>query len=147
MSVTIPAPICQVVTGMCESELVFRSFSIFLSLFKGKQGLYQQINIQKKSLTIQQFRDLANTDRYQTPKHFDYEDLERKYWKNITYVAPIYGADVSGSLTDEDCNEWNINRLGTILDYVNQDYGIQIDGVNTAYVTSFSKCSNFSSTR
>lgn len=114
MSISIPAPICQVVTG--------------------KQGLYQQINIQKKSLTIQQFRDLANTDRYQTPKHFDYEDLERKYWKNITYVAPIYGADVSGSLTDEDCNEWNINRLGTILDYVNQDYGIQIDGVNTAYV-------------
>lgn len=55
---TIPAPICQVVTG--------------------KQGLYQQINIQKKSLSIQQFRDLANTDRYQTPKHFDYEDLERK---------------------------------------------------------------------
>lgn len=29
---------------------------------------------------------------------------------------------------------WNINRLGTILDYVNEDYGIQIDGVNTAYL-------------
>lgn len=114
LAITIPAPICQVVTG--------------------KQGLYQQINIQKKPLSVQQFRDLANTDRYTTPKHFDYEDLERKYWKNITYVAPIYGADVSGTLTDEDCDEWNINRLGTILDYVNQDYGIQIDGVNTAYL-------------
>ena len=114
IDVTIPAPICQVVTG--------------------KQGVYQQINIQKKALTIQQFRDLANTDRYQTPKHFDYEDLERKYWKNITYVAPIYGADVSGSLTDESQDVWNINKLGTILDYVNADYGIQIDGVNTAYL-------------
>lgn len=40
--------------------------------------------------------------RFQTPKHFDYEDLERKYWKNITYVPPIYGADVSGSLTDPE---------------------------------------------
>lgn len=29
---------------------------------------------------------------------------------------------------------WNINRLGTILDYVNKDYNIQIDGVNTAYL-------------
>lgn len=58
MSISIPAPICQVVTG--------------------KQGLYQQINIQKKSLTIQQFRDLALSERYQTPRHFDYEDLERK---------------------------------------------------------------------
>lgn len=36
--------------------------------------------------------------RYQTPKHFDYDDLERKYWKNITYIAPIYGADVAGML-------------------------------------------------
>lgn len=84
LDVTIPAPICQVVTG--------------------KQGLYQQINIQKKSMTVQQYRDLANSERYATPRHFDYEDLERKYWKNITYVAPIYGADVSGSLTDDDVN-------------------------------------------
>ncbi|KAF5286956.1 hypothetical protein FQR65_LT12415 [Abscondita terminalis] len=114
LDVTIPAPICQVVTG--------------------KQGLYQQINIQKKSMTVQQYHDLATSDRYNTPRHFDYEDLERKYWKNITYVAPIYGADVSGSLTDPLVNEWNINRLGTILDYVNEDYGISIEGVNTAYL-------------
>ncbi|XP_037806126.1 serine-rich adhesin for platelets-like isoform X4 [Lucilia sericata] len=114
LKITIPAPICQVVTG--------------------KQGLYQQINIQKKPLTVKQFSELASTERYQTPKHFDYEDLERKYWKNITYVAPIYGADVSGSITDPDQNSWNINHLGTILDYVNEDYGIQIDGVNTAYL-------------
>ncbi|XP_077271581.1 lysine-specific demethylase 4C isoform X4 [Temnothorax americanus] len=110
----IPAPICQVVTG--------------------KQGLYQQINIQKKSMTVEEYSKLANSDRYATPRHFDYEDLERKYWKNITYVAPIYGADVSGSLTDPDVKEWNINHLGTILDYVNKDYGISIDGVNTAYL-------------
>lgn len=84
LNVTIPAPICQVVTG--------------------KQGLYQQINIQKKAMTVQQYRDLANSERYATPRHFDYEDLERKYWKNITYVAPIYGADVSGSITDPDVN-------------------------------------------
>ncbi|XP_075167176.1 uncharacterized protein LOC142239280 isoform X2 [Haematobia irritans] len=114
LKITIPAPICQVVTG--------------------KQGLYQQINIQKKPLTVKQFSELANTERYSAPKHFDYEDLERKYWKNITYVAPIYGADVSGSITDPDQDSWNINRLGTILDYVNEDYGIQIDGVNTAYL-------------
>lgn len=29
---------------------------------------------------------------------------------------------------------WNINKLGTILDYVNEDYGISIEGVNTAYL-------------
>jgi len=84
LNVTIPAQICQVVTG--------------------KQGCYQQINIQKKPLTVKQFSELASTERYATPKHFDFEDLERKYWKNITYVAPIYGADVSGSITDTDQN-------------------------------------------
>ncbi|XP_053668490.1 probable lysine-specific demethylase 4B [Anopheles marshallii] len=114
LDLTIPAPICQVVAG--------------------KQGLYQQINIQKNPLTVKQFAELANTERYATPKHFDFEDLERKYWKNITYVAPIYGADVCGSITDKDCNIWNINHLGTILDYVDEDYGISIDGVNTAYL-------------
>ncbi|KAI5700656.1 hypothetical protein M8J75_001686 [Diaphorina citri] len=111
---SIPAPICQVVTG--------------------KQGLYQQINIQKRQMTVREYGAMANKPRYATPKHFDYEDLERKYWKNITYVSPIYGADVSGSITDEDVNVWNINHLGTILDYVNEDYGISIDGVNTAYL-------------
>ncbi|XP_041782635.1 uncharacterized protein LOC121599148 [Anopheles merus] len=114
LDITIPSPICQVVAG--------------------KQGLYQQINIQKNPLTVKQFAELANTERYATPKHFDFEDLERKYWKNITYVAPIYGADVCGSITDKDCNIWNINHLGTILDFVDEDYGISIDGVNTAYL-------------
>lgn len=55
-------------------------------------------------MTVQQYCELANSERYNTPRHFDYEDLERKYWKNITYVAPIYGADVSGSLTDATVN-------------------------------------------
>lgn len=112
--IQIPAPICQVVTG--------------------KDGLYQQINIQKKLMTVKQLAELAKTERFATPAHENYDDLEEKYWNNITYVAPIYGADVSGSLTDPECKEWNINQLNTILDYVNSDYGIQIDGVNTAYL-------------
>ncbi|XP_069693616.1 lysine-specific demethylase 4C-like isoform X5 [Periplaneta americana] len=114
ININIPAPICQVVDG--------------------KPGLYTQINVQKKSMTVKEYHDMAISPRYRTPNHFDYEDLERTYWKKIMYGSPIYGADVSGSLTDQDVNVWNINRLGTILDYVNEDYGISIDGVNTAYL-------------
>lgn len=114
LNITIPSPICQVVTG--------------------KQGLFQQINIQKKAMTVKQFAVMANSAKYCTPRHTNYDDLERKYWKNVTYVAPIYGADVNGSITDPDVKEWNINHLGTILDFVNSDYGIEIDGVNTAYL-------------
>uniref|UniRef100_A0A0A9XHP2 [histone H3]-trimethyl-L-lysine(9) demethylase n=1 Tax=Lygus hesperus TaxID=30085 RepID=A0A0A9XHP2_LYGHE len=114
IDIKIPAPICQVVTG--------------------KQGLYQQINIQKKPMTVPEYQRLASSAKYCTPPHDDFEELERKYWKNISYSPPIYGADVSGTLTDDNVNEWNINRLGTILDYVNADYGISIEGVNTAYL-------------
>jgi len=125
---------------------------------QGKQGLYQQLNIQKKAMTVEDYRNLAESEKFRTPNHFDYGDLERKYWKNIIYKSPIYGADVSGSITDKDVDVgiyslkypnlyfisfeyiffkfkvWNINKLGTILDYVNKDYGISIEGVNTAYL-------------
>jgi [histone H3]-trimethyl-L-lysine9/36 demethylase len=37
-------------------------------------------------------------------------------------------------LTDKDVTVWNVNKLDTILDYVEKDYGISIDGVNTAYL-------------
>jgi hypothetical protein len=43
----------------------------------------------------------AVVPRYCTPRHQDFDDLERKYWKNLTFVSPIYGADISGSLYDD----------------------------------------------
>lgn len=41
--IIIPAPICQVVTG--------------------KQGLYQQINIQQKQMTIKEYKELAENPK------------------------------------------------------------------------------------
>ncbi|EDX06088.1 probable lysine-specific demethylase 4A [Drosophila simulans] len=115
INMTIPAPICQVVTGA--------------------HGVYQQINIQqRRQMTLRQFMEKANSELHQTPRHFDYDDLERKYWKNITYISPLYAADVKGSLSDEELDVWNIGRLDTILNLVNTDYNIIIDGVNTAYL-------------
>ncbi|CAG5121108.1 unnamed protein product [Candidula unifasciata] len=114
LDLMIPAPIEQVVTG--------------------QQGLYTQYNVQKKAMHVKEFEKLANSSRYCTPKHYDYEDLERKYWKNVAFSAAIYGADITGSLTDDDQDHWNINRLGTILDHVKNDLGILIEGVCTAYL-------------
>ncbi|KAK0144138.1 Lysine-specific demethylase 4B [Merluccius polli] len=110
----IPAPIMQVVTG--------------------QSGLFTQYNIQKKSMTVSEYRTLANSNKYCTPRHKDFDDLERKYWKNLTFVSPIYGADVSGSIYDPDIEEWNIGRLNTLLDMVEQECGIVIEGVNTPYM-------------
>ncbi|XP_055284216.1 lysine-specific demethylase 4C isoform X4 [Moschus berezovskii] len=110
----IPAPIQQMVTG--------------------QSGLFTQYNIQKKAMTVKEFRQLANSGKYCTPRYLDYEDLERKYWKNLTFVAPIYGADINGSIYDEGVDEWNIARLNTVLDVVEEECGISIEGVNTPYL-------------
>ncbi|CAK9303105.1 unnamed protein product [Gordionus sp. m RMFG-2023] len=74
--------------------------------------------------------------RYRTPAFSDYDDLERKYWANAPYNNAIYGADVSGSLMDNPAHteDWNINKLGTILDDVERDCQVRIEGVNTAYL-------------
>ncbi|CAH2292889.1 lysine-specific demethylase 4B isoform X1 [Pelobates cultripes] len=110
----IPAPIQQVVTG--------------------QSGLFTQYNIQKKAMTVGEYRKLANSDKYCTPRHQDFDDLERKYWKNLTFMSPIYGADISGSLYDSGINLWKIAGLNTLLDMVEHECGIIIEGVNTPYL-------------
>jgi jumonji domain-containing protein 2 len=49
-------------------------------------------------------------------------------------MPPLYGADISGSLTDPDQPYWNISNLGTILDDIRDEYHLKIEGVNTAYL-------------
>ncbi|XP_041790844.1 lysine-specific demethylase 4A isoform X2 [Chelmon rostratus] len=110
----IPAPIQQVVTG--------------------QSGLFTQYNIQKKPMTVYEFRKTSNMDKFCNPRYGDFEELERKFWKNLTFNPPLYGADVGGTLYDPDVTEWNIGRLNTILDTVESESGIKIKGVNTPYL-------------
>ena len=61
------------------------------------------------------------------------EDLERKYWANITINRALYAADVEGSVSDEELDVCNMRRLGTILDRTMAEElpGKRIPGVNT----------------
>lgn len=58
------------------------------------------------------------------------EELERIYWKTLTYAPPLYGADLLGTLFSEDTEMWNLNKLPNLLDVL----GSKIPGVNTAYL-------------
>jgi hypothetical protein len=58
------------------------------------------------------------------------EELERTYWKTLTYAPPLYGADMLGTLFDEKTEEWNLNKLPNLLDVL----GTKVPGVNTAYL-------------
>ena len=100
----------------------------------GRAGVFTQYHKKKKAMTVAEYRRLANTEKYQTPFYSDFEELERKYWKTRLYVSPIYGADISGSLFDENTKQWNLGRLGTIQDLLEQECGVVIEGVNTPYL-------------
>jgi jumonji domain-containing protein 2 len=103
--------------------------------FQGSKGLYHWVNVIGKDVTVKEFRNLCESSKYRTPQHFDYEDLERTYWKHISYGSPIYGADVSGSLYDVGVKEFNITKLGSILDVLSDGpYPTRIEGVNTPYL-------------
>lgn len=58
------------------------------------------------------------------------EELERTYWKTLTYATPLYGADLMGTLFHEDTEMWNLNKLPNLLDVL----GTKVPGVNTAYL-------------
>lgn len=110
----IPAPIQQVVTG--------------------QSGLFTQYNIQKKPMTVHEFRKTSKMDKFCHPQYLDSDELERKFWKNLTFNPPIYGADVSGSLYDQGVAEWNIGGLNTILDTVESESGAKNKGINKPYL-------------
>lgn len=114
MAMAIPTPLQQVVSGQA--------------------GVFTQYHKKKKGMTVGEYRELADSKKYQTPPHLDFEDLERKYWKNRLFGSPIYGADVSGSLFGENTQHWNMGHLGSLLDVLKQDHDIVIEGVNTPYL-------------
>lgn len=58
------------------------------------------------------------------------EELERTYWKTLTYAPPLYGADMPGTLFDDRTKAWNLGKLENLLDVL----GTKIPGVNTAYL-------------
>ncbi|KAI0025710.1 hypothetical protein F4780DRAFT_719622 [Xylariomycetidae sp. FL0641] len=58
------------------------------------------------------------------------EELEKIYWKTLTYAPPLYGADLPGTLFDDSTESWNLNKLPNLLDVL----GTKVPGVNTAYL-------------
>lgn len=68
----------------------------------GAKGLYRALYIEQKPMSLKDdFRTSALAPE-NCPSTTDPAEMERKYWKNITLLPPLYGADVLGSLFDED---------------------------------------------
>lgn len=70
---------------------------------------------------------ITNANEY-TPERC--EELEKAYWRTLTYSNPLYGADMPGSLFDDMTTSWNVAHLENLLDCL----GKKLPGVNTAYL-------------
>lgn len=70
---------------------------------------------------------IDDNDQY-TPERC--QELEKSYWKSLTFNNPMYGADLPGSLFDDSTKDWNVAHLDNILNRL----GVTLPGVNSAYL-------------
>lgn len=114
---------------------------------QGSQGVYQVINVMEKKMTFEDFkreaqlqeeRGLKAAKRRKKPDdkedEFDeVEELERMYWKNLAFHAPLYGADMAGTLFEEPegPSSWNLKYLDSLL---NRKLPQRIPGVTEPYL-------------
>ncbi|GLH15882.1 Probable lysine-specific demethylase 4B [Gryllus bimaculatus] len=96
IDMTIPAPTVQKVDG--------------------QDGLYTLESVERKPMTVKEYRAIALSDTYGAPTHTRPDDLEMLYWNRIKYSTPMCGSHVVGTLMDDELQEWNFCALGSILD-------------------------------
>ena len=70
---------------------------------------------------------ISNSSEYNVERC---KELEKIYWKTITFNNPLYGADMPGSLFDDSTETWNVAKLDNLLCRI----GKVIPGVNSAYL-------------
>eukprot|EP00192_Tetraselmis_astigmatica_P003013 CAMPEP_0117659286 /NCGR_PEP_ID=MMETSP0804-20121206/6342_1 /TAXON_ID=1074897 /ORGANISM="Tetraselmis astigmatica, Strain CCMP880" /LENGTH=586 /DNA_ID=CAMNT_0005465915 /DNA_START=150 /DNA_END=1910 /DNA_ORIENTATION=- len=112
---TIPRPIRQNVTG--------------------GRGIFRTILVEEKPMSVKtDFRPMAMLPENNPKSAENIEDLEYQFWRNLRFQPPLYGADVEGSLFDEDLQGWNLRHLNTILSRTLEEKGHSIPGVVTPYL-------------
>ncbi len=69
----------------------------------GRRGVYRMLNEGRRAMSLaRDFEPIATGDDSLPPSSEDAEAVERRFWRNVTLRPPLYGADVPGSLCDED---------------------------------------------
>lgn len=69
----------------------------------GKRGLYRTLLVEQRPMSLaKDFRPQAIEDESLPPARETPEEVERRFWRNVNLRPPLYGADVPGSLFDED---------------------------------------------
>ncbi|KAI9491044.1 JmjC domain, hydroxylase-domain-containing protein [Zychaea mexicana] len=94
-----------------------------------RQILSDEIALAQSDTSVPLPRDLHCPD----PDKYSVEyckELERNYWRNLTFTQPMYGADMAGTLFDKSVRAWNVNSLDNMLNRL----GVSVPGVNEPYL-------------
>ncbi|KAL5969796.1 putative lysine-specific demethylase 4B [Taenia solium] len=133
--------LCKIIppTSWCPRRSGYKdiNFTIekpIVQFCSGTGGIYLQDVRTQKSMSFKKYAKMSNSPRLQTPIHASVNELEEIYWKSIHRLQPLYGANVSGSLTDPDQPYCNIPKLRSMLSDILAQEDIEIGGVNTPYL-------------
>ena len=112
------------------------------TVFRCQSNLAAISFLPKRHLSFfpQDYYELANSHAYRPPTFTSYDELERKYWKSLSFCPPIYGCDVAAHLTDPDVKEWNIANLGSVLDLIKEDSELDIKVHMSKFTRLVQKC-------
>lgn len=113
----------------------------------GSRGVFLALHIEQKKRSVKEFRKEADefARRYSAPiisvdddgvlpPDQVLDELDRLFWRSVLHRTPMYGADLEGSLFDDDvCQNWNPKHLDTILNSLDDERG-QIPGVHKPYL-------------
>lgn len=105
-----------------------------LQICAGTSGIFLQDVRAQKSMSFKKFEKMSNSVKLKTPHHENIDALEDIYWSTIEHIQPLYGANVSGSLTDPEEVICNIPKLQSTLSDILGQEDIEIGGVNTPYL-------------
>eukprot|EP01103_Thecamoeba_quadrilineata_P017969 TRINITY_DN6608_c0_g1_i1.p1 TRINITY_DN6608_c0_g1~~TRINITY_DN6608_c0_g1_i1.p1 ORF type:complete len:451 (+),score=98.55 TRINITY_DN6608_c0_g1_i1:102-1454(+) len=99
----------------------------------GSNGIYQVANFVECNRPLRDFQKQAELKEKGTARskksRSNIEQLENWFWNNLCRDPPLYGADILGSLFNDDVPHWNLKKLGSLLDHLPS-----LPGINAPYL-------------
>lgn len=122
-------------SATAHKDLDFILPSPILQRAVGERGAYQFALVALQDTTLREFECKSESREAEQMSMLrgsnEPQELERAYWKNISYIAPEYGADMPGSIFGSADVPWNIN---TNMLNVLSALDVQMPGVNSTYL-------------
>lgn len=96
----------------------------------GNSGIYELLYVLRESRSIEKYRKYVGKFE-DSIKNKRPSEIEKLFWKTLKLNAPLYGADIEGSLMDKGI-DWNLAEIKTLLSDGLEE--CKLSGVNLPYL-------------